>query len=377
MRKVAIVFVLGGAGIILWLYWRQAQAAPFVVSGFVEADEVRVGSRVGGRVAEVLAAEGQRVTTGQRLFTLDPFDWQERLAEAQAQLAAFQAEHDRLKTGYRVEEIAQARAKRDRAAAVLAKLTAGPRAREIEIAGERLNMAKANLDLATSEYERVKNLRAEESAAKVEYDKAVREFKHSQAEAAAAEQELALLEEGTRKEELAEAQAALNEAEAALALLERGFRAEDITEAAAHVDAAKAQVAAIETQMRELTVVSPYDCVVEAISLRPGDLVAANAPALTELDYSRLWVRTYVPESRLGDVRLGQRVPVRVDSFPDRKFMGRLTFLATEGEFTPRNIQTPEERSKQVFRAKVTLEEGTDVLRVGMGADVLFNEAVD
>ena len=127
--------------------------------------------------------------------------------------------------------------------------------------------------------------------------------------------------------------------------------------------------------MKELTVVSPCDCVVEAISLRPGDLVPANAPAVTLLDLTRLWVRTYVPEFRMGQVRLGQRVPIRVDSFPNRRFAGRVTFLASEAEFTPRNIQTPEERSKQVFRTKITFEEGIDVLRVGMGADVLFDEA--
>jgi len=375
MRKPAIIFVALAVLIVAWLYSRQNAAVALVVSGLIEADEVRVGSRVGGRVAGVTATEGQRVRVGDPLFTLDPFDWQERLAEAQAKLAAYQADHARLRSGYRPEEIAQARAKRDRAAATLDKLVAGPRPREIEIAKERLNIAKANLELAESEYDRVKNLRAEASAAKSEYDQAVRALKRSRAEVAASEQELALLEEGTRKEELAETRAALADAEAVLRLSEQGFRAEDIAQAAAQVAAAEANVAAIQTQMRELTVVSPCDCVVEAISLRPGDLVPANAPAVTLLDLTRLWVRTYVPEFRMGQVRLGQRVPIRVDSFPDRRFMGRVTFLASEAEFTPRNIQTPEERSKQVFRTKITFEDGIDVLRVGMGADVLFEEA--
>jgi len=375
MRKTVILFVAGAFGIVWWLYRQQSQPAAFVVSGFVEADDVRVGSRVGGRVSSVLAGEGQRVHPGDPLFILDSFDWQERLLEAKAELAAAESERARLTVGYRKEEIAQARAKRDHAAATFAKLTAGPRVREIEIARERGKMAQADLELAGSEFERVKNLREEASAAKVEYDKAVRELKRSQAESAAALQELALLEEGTRKEELAEAQATLVEAEAGLSLFEQGFRTEDISKAAAQAEAARAHVAAIETQMKELTVVAPCDCVVESIRLRPGDLVAPNAPALTLLDVSRLWVRTYVPESRLGDIRLGQQVPVRVDGFPQRRFIGRVSFLATEGEFTPRNIQTPEERSKQVFRAKVTLEGGVEVLRVGMSADVLFGEA--
>ncbi len=374
MRRTAVIVVVG-LGLIAWLYWRQSRPLAFVVSGFIEADEVRVGSRVGGRIHEVFVSEGQRVRTGDVMLRLDPFDWQERRAQAQAQLAAARAEHARLTTGYRLEEIAQARAKRDRAAATLAKLTAGPRPQEIEIARERLNMAKANLELAESEHERVKNLREEASAAKVEYDKAVRELKRSRGEVAGAEQELALLEEGTREEELAEARAILTEAEEALKLVAKGFREEDIAEAAAHVAAVQAQLEAIETQMKELTVLSPCDCVVEAISLRPGDLVPANAPAATLLDVSRLWLRTYVPETRLGQIRLGQSVPVRVDGFGSRRFAARVSFVASQGEFTPRNIQTPEERGKQVFRTKVTLEEGIELLRVGMGADVLFDEA--
>jgi multidrug resistance efflux pump len=374
MRKF-LVFAMIAVVVIVWLYVRQSRPVAFVVSGFVEADDVRVGSRVGGRVATVAVNEGDHVRTGATLFTLDVFDWQQRLAQAQAMLASASAEHARLSAGYRPEERAQARARRDRAAAALEKLNAGPRAREIEIARERVKVAEANLELAQSEFDRVKGLREEASAAKVEYDQAVREVKRSQAESAAARQELALLEEGTRIEELAEARAVLAEAEAGSKLIEAGFRAEDIARAAAQAEASRAEVAAIETQMKELSVVSPCECVVESIRLRPGDLVSANAPAVSLLDISRLWVRSYVPESLLGDVRLGQEVPVRVDGFPTRRFRGRVGFLASEGEFTPRNIQTPEERGKQVFRIKVTIEEGASDLRVGMGADVLFSEA--
>lgn len=375
MRKFLVFAVVAGA-VIVWLYVRQSRPVAFVVSGFVEADDVRVGSRVGGRVASVAVAEGDHVRAGNTLFTLDVFDWQQRLAKAQAMQAAAVAEHARLSAGYRPQERAQVRARRDRAAATLEKLNAGPRAREIEIARERLKVAEANLELAQSEFERVKELRAEASAAKVEYDQAIREVKRSQAETATAKQEISLLEEGTRIEELAEARAVLAEADAGLRLIEEGFRTEDVARAAAQADASRAEVAAIETQMKELSVTSPCDCVVESIRLRPGDLVAPNAPAVSLLDTSRLWVRSYVPESRLGEIRLGQELPVRVDGFPTRRFRGRVSFLASEGEFTPRNIQTPEERGKQVFRIKVTLAEGASELRVGMGADVLFDEAI-
>jgi len=374
MRRLVIAFVLVAAGIIGWLYWTQSRPERFIVSGLVEADQIRVGSRVGGRVAEVFVAEGQSIEAGKPLLRIDPFDLRQRLAEATAALAAAQAEHARLKEGYRAEEVAQARAQRDQSKATLAKLIAGPRPAEIEIAREQLNAAKASLELAESEYARLTRLREAEQAAPTEFDQAVRSLKTARADVAAAEQRVALLEEGTRKEEIAEAQAALARAEAALKLLEDGYRAEDVAKAEAEVAARQAHVEAIQVQIGELTVAAPCDCVVEAVDLQPGDLVAANAPAVSLLDPSKLWVRAYVPEARLGQVALGRRVPVMVDSFPGRKFAARVSFISREAEFTPRNIQTPEERSKQVFRIKVTLEEGLDVLRVGMAADVLLDE---
>jgi multidrug resistance efflux pump len=108
---------------------------------------------------------------------------------------------------------------------------------------------------------------------------------------------------------------------------------------------------------------------VEALELRPGDLTAPGAPVLSLRDTSRMWVRAYVPENRL-DIRLHQEMTVTVDSFPGQPFRGAVTFIAPEAEFTPANVQTPEERSKQVFRIKVTLREGLEQLRPGMAADV-------
>ncbi len=374
MRRVIIIFVVLAATIIGWLYWQQHRPVPFVVSGFIEADQIRVGSRVGGRVAEVIAVEGQRLKQGSPLYRIDPFDLKEQLAEAEATLGASRAELERLKAGFRPQEIEQARARRDQAAAMLAKLEAGPRPREIEIAREKLNAARANVELAQSESERLSRLREERQAASVELDKATRELKSARAEAAAAEQELGLLQEGTRKEEIAQAKATLVEAEQGLKLTEAGYRAEDIARAAAQVQAAEARLNAIKVRLAELTVSAPCDCQVEAINLRPGDLVAPNAPTVSVLDLSRMWVRAYVPEGRLGEVRLDEIIPVRVDSFPNELFRARISFISQEAEFTPRNIQTPEERSKQVFRIKAMLQDGLDRLRVGMIADVLLDK---
>lgn len=375
MYRLAIVLAVCCVGLIGWLYWRQSREVPPIVTGFVEADEIRVGSRVGGRVADVLVDEGSRVKVGDVLFRIDPFDLNERLIEAEAQASAARAELQRLQQGFREEEIAQAKAKSDQAGATLQKLVAGPRQREITIATERAKIAQANLDLAQIEFDRVTRLREENSAAKTEHDQAVRALRQAEGEYAAAQEEWALLEEGTREEDIAAARAALAEADAAYRLVASGSRQEDIAKAAAQLAAAESRAQAIRIQMEELEVEAPCDCVVEAIDLRPGDLVSANAPTVALLDLARMWVRTYVPQGMLHRVRLGQRFPVQVDSFRDRQFIGEVVFIASEGEFTPRNIQTPEERSKQVFRMKLRLGEGREVLHVGMAADVLLDEA--
>jgi multidrug resistance efflux pump len=375
MNRVVPILAIAAVGVVGYLYWQKARPTPLVVSGHIEAEEVRVGSRVGGRTAEVLVQEGQAVKTGDPLFKLDPFDVREQLAEAEARSRAAEQVLEKLRAGYRAEEIEQARARRDRAAAVLAKLEAGPRPREIEIAREQHKVASADLELAQIEHQRYQNLREADDAAQMEFDRAVRALKAAQAAEAAAREELALLEEGTRAEDVREARAALAEADQALKLFEAGNRPEDIAEAEARLAAARAAADAIRTRLAELTVVAPCDCVVEAIDLRPGDLVGANAPTVALLDITTMWVRSYVPEARLGDVAVGRTVPFRVDAYGERRFVGKVTFVAREAEFTPKNVQTSEERSKQVFRIKVTVTEGREDLRIGMTADLLLDEA--
>lgn len=376
MPKPVIIIVLVVATLIGWLVWNQAHTAPFVVSGFIEADTVRVGSRVGGRIAEVMVAEGSTVEPGQPMLRIDPFDLNEQLAQSKSTLAALNAELTRLRAGYRPEEIEQARAQRDEAASALERLVAGPRKQEIEVAREQLKVEQANLDFAQSEYERLKRLETDAQAAPRELEEALRLLRSAQGRTAAAQQSLALLEEGSRKEDIAAGRAALAKADSALNLLTEGYRAEDIAQAEAQMQAASSRVAAIEVQMKELVVSSPCHCVVEAVDLQPGDLISPNAPTIALLDQSRLWVRAYIPESRLGQVSLGQDVPVAVDSFPGERFPAKVTFLSREAEFTPKNIQTPEERSKQVFRIKATLQKDISRLRVGMAADLRFDEQV-
>ncbi len=341
------------------------------ISGFIEADEVRVGSRVGGRVSDVLVVEGQPVSRGQILLRLQPYDLQQRLAEANSLLAARAAVSAKLKAGLRPEEIGQTQARVDRLTATLAKLVAGPRNEEVAAARSRLTLSTAQLDRAKRSHERIQGLSSRDSSSvsREELDRALEDFQVAEATQHVREEELQLLEHGTRDEEKSEAQSQLDEALQALHMAKNGYRIEEIAEAEAHVAAVQATIEALQIQIKELEIVSEVDGVVEALELRPGDLVAPNAPALSLLDTSRIWVRAYLPEDRLN-VRLGDRFAVTVDSFPNREFVGTVTYVSNQAEFTPRNVQTPDERSGQVFRIKVEVQDQTHELRPGMAADV-------
>jgi multidrug resistance efflux pump len=371
-RAVALV-VLAVAAVTALVYSRY-QTEPLKVSGFIEAYEIRIGSRVGGRVKSVVAEEGSAVKAGQTLVELDPYDLLEQRAQAQAELAARVAQHDKLAAGFRPEETAQAKARYDRLAAQLEMLERGPRSQEIAAAEARVRLAEAELVLAQEHLARIEPLVARNAATREQQDEAVTQLRVARATLDVREQELAQLREGTRPEEIAQAKAQLEEARQDWQLHENGFRSEEIAEAQAAIESARSVLQAIERRIAELTVAAPVDAIVEAVELRPGDMVGPNSPVLSLMDTSRLWVRAYVPEDEL-DVQIDQIVPVSVDSFPGETFRGRITFVARQAEFTPSNVQTPDERSKQVFRIRVELEEGRDRLRPGMSADVWLEPA--
>lgn len=376
--KIARIVVVGVVilGLVGLLIYSQRRAEPIVVSGFIESHEIRLGSRIGGRVAEVLIEEGDPVKAGDPLVRLEPYDLMERKLEAEALVQQKKETLRKLQVGFRPEEIAAAAAEVKAQESNQLKLQRGPRQQEINAAIARLALADADMNRAQIRYDRLANLLTKSAASKEAVDEAERELKVAQARRQVAEDELALAQEGTREEDLAIAAANLERAQAEWQLLKNGTRKEEIEEAAAALQAAEASLAIVETQLEELVIRAPLDAIVQAIELRPGDLLNANAPALTVVDPSELWVRAYVPENRL-DIQLGDALDVTVDSYPNRRFSGRVIFVSREAEFTPRNVQTPEERSKQVFRIKVALDDKDHLLRSGMAADVWLNNRGD
>lgn len=366
-----VVVALGGL-----VAYSKFRPPPNSVSGFLEADEIRVGSRVGGRVKEVRVEEGEAVSAGQLLVELEPYDLLEREKEAVATLAQREADYLRMKSGFRAEEIAQAEAKFNQAKAYYDKLKAGPRKQEIEAARGRLQVAQAELLLARQNFTRRTQLYEKNSIPKEEFDAANEQLESAQAQSLVRQQELGLLEEGTREEEIREAEGQVAEAKAAWELARNGYRSEDIDQSKAARDAAQAAVDVVREQTKELRIVSPVNGLIEALDLQPGDLVSAGAPVLSVLDKEDLWVRCYVPQNRSA-IEVGDKLWVNVDGLGGERFLGVVVFVARQAEFTPSNVQTPEERSKLVFRIKVELNEKVGRLRPGMTADVSLDPVKD
>lgn len=364
-----IGFLLLAALLIGGLWYSQRESETLIVSGFVESDEIRLGSRVGGRVRSVLVEEGQHVNAGDILVELEPFDLLDRRAQADALWTQQKARYDEVHAGYRLEEVAQAQARYEQSNEQLRMLRNGPREQELKVAQAELSMASAELQLAAESLKRISTLKEQGAATQEALDSAVSQQKAATDRVIARREQLALLQAGTREEELAIAEARVREAEQSWMLLKNGYREEEVTQAYSAMKAAESALAAIDRQIEELKVRAPATGTIEALDLRPGDLVAANAPIVSMLDTGRLWVRAYAPENHL-DMSTGDKLPLRIDSFPGRTFQGEVTFIARQAEFTPNNVQTPEERSKQVFRIKITLLDGHDVLRPGMAADV-------
>lgn len=370
---VGVVVLLIAGAAATWKYLSDREPADrLALSGTVEADEIHVGSKVGGRVAEVLVKEGQQVSQGQPLIRFESYDLDARRNEAAAAVFQAEANLEKMRHLSRPEEIAQARAQAEAARASMELARHGPRQQEIDAARAEVNAADADYEVARVSLARTARLTESGDVSRQEYDNAKAAHDRAKARRDVAREQLELLLAGTRPEEIERAERLHREAVARQQLVERGARKEDIEAAQAQLDRARATLQQIETQMGELVIESPADAFVEVMRLRPGDLINPGASVATLVEVDRLWVRVYVPEPEMGHAQLGKEVSVRVDTYPDETFAGRVEHVSSRGEFTPRNVQTREERAHQVFAMRVRVDNSAGKLRAGMAADVIL-----
>lgn len=349
---------------------RRQDTGELVISGRIEVDDSQVGSKIGGRVEQVNADEGDVVKRGAVLVRLDDNELRAQLAQAQASAGQALAQLNLLLAGSRKEDIEQAEATVAARRADLELRRKGFRKQEVGQAQAELEAAQTQLALTRKEYERAQQLIKEEVIGQQELDTRRTAFNNAQAQVNQAQERLSLFQSGSRPEEISSAEAQLRQSEAELLRLKNGPRPEEIAAQRAAVEAARASIQRIQAQLDETRILAPLDAMVETMELHPGDLIRAGEPVATLDLLTRPWVRAYLPENRLGWTRPGQEVTIMVDSFPGRRFRGRVRRVNNVAEFTPRNVQTTEKRAEQVFEIKVDVLEGGEQIRPGMYADV-------
>jgi len=342
-RKLILILVAASAVLTatgLYAGWFRRDTT-MQGSGTVEARNIRVGSKIGGRIDKVLVREGDSVEPGQVLITFDD-------KELQASLEQSRANAEKARRGYRPEEIDEARATAAQAKADFELKRNGYRQEDIASAQAELDRAKADEMRTHLDFDRYEALAKKDLVSKQQRDTAEANWKVAVAQQESARHKL---------------EAHYQQAQASLEKLERGNRRED-------VEVAKAAYAYDQARFRERQVTAPSAATVEVLDVRPGDLIAPNTPVATLLEKDQVYVRIYIPETEIGRVKVGQKAEVRVDSFPHTAFDGVVEQINQQAEFLPRNVQTREERVHQVIGIKIRVNDPAGRVLAGMAADV-------
>jgi HlyD family secretion protein len=338
---------------------------PIAVSGTIEARTATAGSRVGGRVVEVFVEEGDPIETGDTLVQLDDGEARALLLASEAQVAAREAMVAKLEAGATPEQLRQAEAAAQVAKAQLDLALKGARNEEIRAANAALDATQAQREVARKEFARIQNLLSKEVASQRQFDQAKAALDAAEAQYRGAREQRDLVLSGARNEEIAMARAASEQAQAMLAELEAGARIEDIAAANAARDGAIAEQKRALIGVDEMRIVAPQRGIVESLDVRPGDLVRPG-PVVRVVDPEDLEVTIYVGAGMLGHLGVGQAVTFTADAFSDATFSGEIRRISSEGEYTPRNLQTQEERVQQVFGVTLGLDTHGGRLRPGM-----------
>ncbi len=370
---IPIAVVAIGAGV--WFLWPRSNspAGSIQASGTIEATQVGVAPKIAGRVIKIAVREGQQVETGQLVAELDAAEVEAQARQAQAAVDAARtrpAQADASVTLARASvdaQLVQARAQIESALAVLEANKANVAAAEANLQAIETNLARTESDLARLE---VLYRDGAVSAEQIDTARAAAKATRAQRDAARAQRDAAQIQLGAAGAGVAQARAALAVAEANRQTI--GIRQQDAVASRAQLAQAQALLQQVEI-LRSYTVLkAPMAGVVVAKNVEVGDLVGVGAPVVTVADLSQVYLRVFVSERDLARVKLGQLVDVRVDGFPGRTFRGTVDQINSTAEFTPRNVQTKEERVKLIFGVKVALPNPEGVLKPGLPADAVI-----
>jgi HlyD family secretion protein len=319
-RFVILILIAAAIGGVLYYFLildKKEGDTVIKVSGNIEATEADVGFKISGRIVSRFYEEGDWVEKGKVLAKLDDEDLRQRLDLARATLMSAQARLSKLLAGSRPEELRQAEA----------------------------NLHQAQFDLGNKEiqYERVKELYERRVISKEVFDNAETSYKVAKAALQIATENYQLVKEGPRKEDIEDARAQVNQARASLKLA--------------------------ETQLSYAVLYCPISGVVLVKSGEIGEVVNPGTSVLTLADINNVWLKAYIPETDLGKVKWGQEVIVTTDLRPKKEYRGRISFISSQAEFTPKQIQTEKERVTLVYRIKIDIPNPDRELKPGMPAD--------
>ena len=381
--RIAILVALAAlvaSGATLWRWWQRPPEGVLVASGTIEATEIAVSFKIPGRVVARPADEGHRLNAGDAVATLESKELEADVNRLRASLAATETRLPQLQTEIALqEELTRARIAEAQAALAaqeerLAELRSGSRPQDLQRAWADVREAKAVLDNARADLQRMEALYREggvsaqaRDSARTGLDVAVERHKN-------ALERLDLVREGPRQEEIRRAEADVRQARASLLLAKTGAlevsrRRQELATIQANIARDRAALAAAEVQLGYTVLASPQAGVVLRKHVEPGEMIAAGVPAVTIADLGNIWLKIYVPEPQLGRVKLGQKAEIATDSFRGKVYPGKVTFINSEAEFTPKNVQTQEERVKLVFAVKISLDNPNQELKPGMPAD--------
>lgn len=389
--RIIIPLVVIVSGVILWQLFLKtgADRDRLRLSGNIDVTQVDMAFKISGRLNQRLVDEGNHVVQGQRLGALDDTDQQIQLQKAAADADYAASILAELMAGSRPEEIQRAEAKVRQARFALSELLNGSRTQEIAEAEAGLNQAEASqrsadseLSLARKDFARYEAVFKEGGISRQAFEtyrtrlvKAQNAAQVADFQRKAADERLSLRREGSRKERIRQARSVLAQAEAELALIKAGPRKETIDQARAKKDAALAALAVARQQIADTELFAPFDGVVLSTSAEAGSYLNPGSTVLTIGDIRNAWLRGFVAEADLGRLRLGQSAVVSIDAYPERTWNGRVSFISSAAEFTPRSVQTDKERTNLVYRLKIQLENEDGVLKPGMPADAVIEVA--
>jgi HlyD family secretion protein len=326
VRVVGLLLLTIAVALLWWRFGpmatRNKNPGTILATGRIEATEVDISAEVAGKLDKLPVEEGDRVEKGRLVAKIEDSQFRAEVARAEAALQA--------------------------ARATLADLEAGARPQELDRARAQVALTKATLELAQADWHRIEQLFEEKVISKNQLDNARTNVDIAESRYKAALEELRLLEAGFRPDQIQAARWQVKQAQAALDL---------------------AQV-----RLEKTDIFSPITGIVLVKDSEAGEVISPGVPILTVADPQDMWVKIYINEADLGKIKLGQAAKVRVDSFPERDFAGTITYISDEAEFTPKNIQTLEDRVKLVFAVKVGIDNLGGLLKPGMYADIELEE---